>query len=108
MGTVRIQREGDGGTVTLSLEGTFDGQAAQALRQLLDEVQSDDVVVVFSRVKEFFDLALAALSTTVRERKVTMRGLRTHQERMFRYLGVESTVIPDGRAYYTPEDVLSA
>jgi hypothetical protein len=106
MASLHIQREEQANTVTFRIEGTFDGQAALQLKKLLDEMGTRDVVLDFSRVREFFDLALPVIIRALEAHKIQFRGLARHQERMFRYFGIPSQP-PVDRAYYKPEDILA-
>jgi len=50
------------------------------------------VVLDFTRVKEFLDLGVAVLAPGLLDRdgpRVSVRGLRQHQHRMFRYFGID-------------------
>jgi hypothetical protein len=46
------------------------------------------LVVDFSRVRTFVDLAVDALTLALQGRKVELTGLGRHQQRMFRYFGL--------------------
>lgn len=92
----------DGGRVTLQLEGTFDGAAALRLRESLEGLSAEEVVLDFTRVQQFKDLAIAVLMRGVQGRNLRLRGLGTHQERMFRYFGVNVARGAEP-AYYRPE-----
>jgi anti-anti-sigma regulatory factor len=107
MAGLSICREDASTTVTLRLEGTLDGATASAvLEALLAESVGQEVVLDFSRVGDFRDLAVAVLSRGLERRKVRLRGLDVHHERMFRYFGLTSTATPE-RAYYTPEELMA-
>jgi anti-anti-sigma regulatory factor len=100
MAGLEIHRED--GKVTLQLEGTFDGAAALRLRQSLEGLSADEVVLDFTRVQQFKDLAIAVLMRGVQARNLRFRGLGVHQERMFRYFGVDVARSSEP-AYYRPE-----
>ena len=105
---LEIHQEEKSGTVTLRLEGTIDATTVLQLRQSLEALSSDEVVIDFSRVKQFRDLAVAVLSRGLQGRSVQMRGLGEHQERMFRYFGLTSSPGPRAMSrYYTPEEQIA-
>ena len=107
MAGLQIQTVEDAGTVTLKLEGRFDARTAVLLRKSLEALPDKPVVLDFSRVREFMDVAVAVLSRGMYERNVRLRGLVGHQERMFRYFGFADSEAPR-RDYYTPEPKLLA
>lgn len=84
--------------VTFQINGTFDGASAWELRNALDEVSqvpAQQLVLDFSRVRDFYDFGVAVLAHGLVERgaarpKVALKGLRTHQMRLFRYFGVDA------------------
>ena len=89
-------------TMTFQLEGTFDGAAARRLRQSLEGVSAqEEVVLDFTQVKLFLDLSISVLTRGLEAKNIRLRGLGTHQERMFRYFGMVAPA-PE-RAYYMPE-----
>src|SRR5438874_13661206 len=76
----------------IHLEGRFDRDAASALRRSLDALGSDaDVVIDFSRVTDFRDLAIDALVRGLQAHSIHVRGLASHQERMFGYFGIRAS-----------------
>lgn len=101
-----IFREEFGGAVTFRLAGTFDARAAVKLRQMLESVDGGRVVVDFSRVRHFVDVAVAVLSGGLKTRSVELRGLGRHQESVFRYFDIPVHREPE-RPYYQPEEVLA-
>jgi anti-anti-sigma regulatory factor len=106
---LEIRREELGGRLTLRLMGTLDGRTAIQLRSSLAELgaQEQEVVVDFTHLREFRDSAVGVLTHGLKERKVQLRGLAGHQERMFRYFGITPDVAAAARAWYTPEEVLA-
>lgn len=106
MAGLDIQREDLDGVVTLKLEGTFDGSAAQRLRQSLMTCDGRPVVIDFSRVRHMVDAAVGVLSRGLSAASVELKGLGSHQERVFRYLGVQTGATR--RAPYYPVDDLLA
>ncbi len=86
---IEVIREDVGTRVILRLQGRFDGPAAYLLSSLLSDIApTQQVVVDFSRVIEFQDLAVGVLTRALTDRSCHLQGLRTHQERMFQYFGV--------------------
>ena len=106
MGGLQIHQEELAGLITLRLEGTLDGRTAQLLRSSLDQLDGREVVLDFAHLREFKDNAVGVLTTELLCRKVQLRGLAGHHERMFRYFGVGTGTAP--RAWYSPEEILSA
>ncbi len=85
-----VQRRGRS---QISLSGTFDGASAWELNQRLQS-ERGELIVDFSQVSSFNDYALAVLSNSLhelRDRGLVLQGLRHHQLRMLRYLGVDVT-----------------
>jgi anti-anti-sigma regulatory factor len=81
--------------VTIEVDGLLDGDSAWALRRRIEECLRGSRVVVldFTRVREFCDLAIAVLAQGLigpPHGRVVLRGLRTHQARMFGYFGLEA------------------
>ena len=104
--STEIVREERGGTVTFLLTGTFDARAAVRLRQMLENVDGACVVVDFSRVRFFVDVAVAVLSGGLKSRSVELRGLGRHQESVFRYFDIKVGREPD-RPFYQAEETLA-
>src|SRR4051794_29135451 len=104
MPALHIQlEETDEGRVTLHLDGTFDGRTAAELRASLLALGERDVVLDFSRVRTFVDVAIGVLTRGMEYRNVEIRGLGGHPERMFRYFGL-GTPPPLEQVYYRPEE----
>ncbi|HVE87275.1 MAG TPA: STAS domain-containing protein [Myxococcales bacterium] len=104
--TTEIFREENGNTATFRLTGTFDARAAVRLRKLLEEADAPRLVIDFSRVRQFVDVAVAVLSGGLKSRSVELRGLGRHQESVFRYFDIPVARDPDHR-YYQPEEALA-
>ncbi len=86
---IEVIREDVESRVILRLQGRFDGPAAYLLNSLLTDIEpTQPVVVDFSHVAEFQDLAVGVLTRALTDRTFHLQGLRTHQERMFQYFGV--------------------
>jgi STAS domain len=81
------------GEVLIQVDGTFDAVAARDVRARLRSLPAGvRVVLDFGRVAEFLDLGVAVMAPGLleeRTRAVSVRGLRQHQYRLFRYLGVD-------------------
>ncbi|MBM7117127.1 STAS domain-containing protein [Archangium primigenium] len=105
---LEIQQEERAGCMTLRLKGTLDGQTARLLRSSLDALGTTrEVEVDFTHLREFRDSAVGVLTTGLVDRKVRMRGLDRHQQRMFRYFGLSLGETTPSNAYYRPEEVLA-
>lgn len=87
--SLQIRREEVAGTVTLHLVGTFDGSTAHQLNGLLEGMEARELVVDFSQVRRFVDAAVAVASQGMTRHQVKLNGLDRHQERVFRYFGVD-------------------
>lgn len=87
-----MQRE----NLIIRMDGAFDTDAAQHIAQKLASMpEGAEVYLDLSQVRQFHDRAVAVLgdllvSTHVR---VSVRGLRHHQYRMLRYLGVPPSAL---------------
>jgi len=96
MPACNLEREVDGSTALYRIAGRFEGSCARELAARLDQEPLHEVVVDFSQVNEFVDSGVAviagALSSTPHH--VRLRGLRQHQERLFRYFGVDPADLP--------------
>jgi ABC-type transporter Mla MlaB component len=78
----------------LELDGVFDQAAALKLAEAVVWVKpGGEVEVDLTRVSEFHDAGLAVLAQTIRraggEVRFQVKGLRTRQYRMLRYLGID-------------------
>jgi hypothetical protein len=99
MRNLSLSRFTEAGRRVLRVLGTFDADAA---RELIAEVCRDparEVVVDVALVRGFDEVGVAALARLVRlggGRKVTLRGLSTHQLRILRYLGLELSALAGG------------
>jgi hypothetical protein len=90
----------------ITLEGTFDARAAEALCKTLGTLGTEPVAIDFSRVRHFVDFAVAVLTSGLQGRTVELRGLSRHQEAVFRYLGIE-VAARENRRYGRAEEVLA-
>jgi hypothetical protein len=83
-------REGE--IMVIELCGTFDVPAAQRLVLALQEAGEREVRVDVTRVSDFHDFGVAVLGKAMATRRhVSVRGLRTHQVRLLKYLGVDAS-----------------
>ena len=92
----KLQRETDGDTALYRITGRFEGSCAFELSERLEKEPLFRVVVDFSQVSEFVDSGVAVIagSLAFSSHSVHLRGLRQHQERLFRYFGVEPVELP--------------
>ncbi len=88
MPSLKIRREDSRDDVVLRLEGTFDSKSAAALREVIDGLAGHPVVLDFTRVALFQDLAVPILARGLTHLPVRLVGLSRHPERLFRYFGV--------------------
>lgn len=87
-----VNREVVGTTARFVLNGRFEGASAWELSTRLDQELLPEIVIDFSQVNEFMDYGIAVVSNAILalpQKQVHMRGLRQHQERLFRYFGVD-------------------
>jgi anti-anti-sigma regulatory factor len=79
--------------ILIRLDGVFDAVAAWRVRGQLQKLPCDaQVVLDFSKVRDFADLGVAVMASGLAEQsgpRVVLRGLRQHQHRMFRYFGID-------------------
>jgi anti-anti-sigma regulatory factor len=85
-----IERTEDGRGAVYVLAGGFDRASAWALRERVERELVPEVLLDFTRVREFSDLGVAVLAhgLTGASRRIRFRGLRQHELRIFRYCGV--------------------
>ncbi len=91
----RIERGTEDGRTVLRVSGVFDFDSASELRDRLAGEPDDDLVLDFSHVREFADLGVAALARGLAggQRRLSLRGLRQHQLRLFRYFGLDADAL---------------
>jgi hypothetical protein len=76
----------------IEVEGTFDVPAAQRLALALQASGDREVRIDMTRVGDFHDFGVTVLGKAMAgHRHVSVRGLRTHQVRLLRYLGIDAT-----------------
>lgn len=83
------------GEVFIAVEGTFDAVAAGDVRARLRALPPGACAVVdFGHVREFLDVGVAIVAPELLEHdhRVSVRGLRQHHRRLFRYFGVDLDV----------------
>ncbi len=91
MRKLEIRREFESEAVRLRLLGAIDGRTARFLRAELESLpRNRELIIDFTGVMPFSDLAIAVLAHELRatRRTLTIVGLNRHQERLFRYFGV--------------------
>ena len=90
MSECSVTREWEGDRLVLRLSGTFDRPAAWTLRERIERETAPEILLDFSLIRDFSDLAVAVLAHGLQAspRKVLFRGVRQHQLRIFRYCGV--------------------
>lgn len=77
--------------IQVSVEGPFDLAAALRVARALDDAGEDTLVRIdLTRVSQFDDSGVAVLGRALAGRPLArVHGLRRHQVRLLRYLGVE-------------------
>ena len=90
-----------GGSLVIRMDGAFDIDSVRTIETRVVDLPGDaEVYVDLSRVREFHDRAVARLAEVLARTRarVSVRGLRQHQYRMLRYLGVTSSSLDPGLA----------
>lgn len=86
-------------SLVIRLDGVFDLDAARHVLDAVGKAPADtEIYVDLGKVRDFHDLGLAILAealSSVRSR-VSVLGLRHHQYRMLRYLGVDPQALHAG------------
>jgi len=88
-------------SLVIRMDGVFDIEAVQAIQSRIADLPGDaEVYVDLSRVRDFHDRAVATLADVLAaaQARVSVRGLRQHQYRMLRYLGVTPSALDPGLA----------
>jgi anti-anti-sigma regulatory factor len=91
----------ESGSLVIRMDGAFDIESVQAIRSRIADLPGGaEVYLDLSRVREFHDRAVAALADVLAATRahVSVRGLRQHQYRMLRYLGVTPSSLDPGLA----------
>ncbi len=74
----------------IRMDGVFDVPAAQRLARAVAAAGDRDVVIDLTHVREFHDFGVALLARELASRGHTsVSGLRQHQLRLLRYLGLD-------------------
>ncbi len=86
-----VERDRESGRTVMRVGGAFDRDCALELRDELQRTEGD-LLLDFSQVQDFDDLGVATLARVLIEipdRRIGVRGLRQHQLRLFRYIGID-------------------
>jgi hypothetical protein len=97
-----VTRETRGDVATYIVSGRLEGTGAWELAARLTEERLPCAILDFSRCHEFQDYAIAVLAQSViglPGLRVKLRGLRQHQERVFKCFGIDvASFTPPGDA----------
>jgi hypothetical protein len=75
--------------------GTFDAPAPERVARELQAAAGLEVRIDLTQVRDFHDFGVAVLARAlVARRRVDVRGLRTHQIRLLKYLGIDALAEP--------------
>ena len=101
-----LEREVEGSIAFYRIAGRFENSCAWDLASRLAKEPLREVVIDFSRASEFVDSAVAVIATSLLSapHRVHLKGLRHHQERLFRYFGVDPQE-PSGEAPQLPPEL---
>jgi len=92
-------------SLVIRMDGAFDIDSVNTIRSRIEALPGDaEVYVDLSRVRDFHDRAIALLADVLAgaRARVSVRGLRQHQYRMLRYLGVEPGSLDPGLSRPAP------
>ncbi|HUJ26728.1 MAG TPA: hypothetical protein VLW85_11965 [Myxococcales bacterium] len=87
-----IEREVIGSIAWYRVGGRFEGAGAWDLAGRLESEPLGEAVVDFSQVADFSDYGIAVMANAIQgltQKHVELRGLRLHQEHVFRCFGVD-------------------
>jgi hypothetical protein len=93
------------GSLVIRMDGAFDVESVRAIQSRIADLPGDaEVYVDLFRVRVFHDRAVAMLADVLAaaRARVSVRGLRQHQYRMLRYLGVTPGALDPGLARAAP------
>ncbi len=88
-------------SLLIRMDGVFDSDAARAIQdRIAGSDEGTEIYIDLSRVRDFHDRAVAVLAEVIAASaaRVSVRGLRQHQYRMLRYLGVPGAALDPGLA----------
>jgi hypothetical protein len=88
-----LNREVIGSTAHYRIAGNFEGSCAWELCARIERDPLNELVLDFSQVADFVDHGIAVLANALLAlpgKSVELRGLRQHQERLFKYFGVDA------------------
>ncbi len=87
-----MNTEAGSGTSPLVIlaNGTFDVPAAERVAREIQDAPGLEVRVDLTQVRDFHDFGVAVLARALAKRHVEVRGLRTHQIRLLKYLGIDA------------------
>lgn len=89
------------GSLVIRMDGAFDIDSVNTIRSRIETLPGDaEVYIDLSRVRDFHDRAVALLAEVLAaaRARISVRGLRQHQYRMLRYLGVVPSALDPGLA----------
>ena len=100
MPTCSLEREVKDNAAFYWIAGKFDGSCASELSGRLEGEPFCEVVVDFSQASDFVDCAVGVIASTLltSRKRIQLRGLRQHQERLFAYFGVDPSPLGRERA----------
>lgn len=96
-----MQLEGSAGreALVIQADGTFDVPAAERVARELQAAAGLEVRIDLTQVRDFHDFGVAVLARALATRRqVSVRGLRTHQIRLLKYLGIDAVGEPARQA----------
>ena len=88
-------------SLVIRMDGAFDIGSVQVIQSRIADLPGEaEVYVDLSRVRDFHDRAVAMLADVLAatRARISVRGLRQHQYRMLRYLGVTPSALDPGLA----------
>jgi hypothetical protein len=89
------------GSLLIRMDGVFDTDSVKSIQdRIAGSGEDSEIYIDLSRVREFHDRAVAVLADVIgaSAARVSVRGLRQHQYRMMRYLGVPGAALDPGLA----------
>ena len=93
------------GSLVIRMDGAFDIESVQVIQTRIAGLPGGaEVYLDLSRVREFHDRAVAMLADVLAatRARISVRGLRQHQYRMLRYLGVTPSALDPGLSRPAP------